>query len=173
MEHHAALVCRLFANAFCYPLPESLSMLQKSTIGMKDGNEKKALLHFIDAIHPLSLGEWEELHTRTLDLNPPAAPYIGYQVWGESYQRGVFLSQMSHELRAAEVDTEDELPDHLIPVLRYLAESQNPIPELLQVLVPAVERMSAALRQADAKNPYLYLFDGVLALSKSIVKEVA
>ena len=34
----------------------------------------------------LPLGASEELHARTLDLNPPAAPYVGYQTWGESYR---------------------------------------------------------------------------------------
>ena len=58
-----------------------------------------------NGIAPLSLGEWEELHTRTLDLNPPAAPYVGYQIWGDSYQRGAFLAKMNRALVEAGVDS--------------------------------------------------------------------
>ena len=56
-------------------------------------------------IDRLPLGAWEELHTRTLDLNPPAAPYVGYQTWGESYQRGAFLAKMNRALAETGMDT--------------------------------------------------------------------
>ena len=124
-------------------------------------------------IRPLSPGEWEELYTRTLDLNPPSAPYVGFQTWGESYQRGAFLSKMNRELLENGIDLQGELPDHLIPVLRYLGQVSEPLPELIEVLGPAVQRMTAGLRKADPDNPYLDLFEAVQSLCNALEKEPA
>jgi nitrate reductase delta subunit len=104
-------------------------------------------------------------------LNPPAAPYIGFQTWGESYQRGEFLSKMSGALMLDGIDTDGELPDHLIPVFRYLALVPNPLPELVDVLEPALQRMTSALRNAEAKSPYLYLLEAAQASVKQLKKE--
>jgi len=161
----------LFSEAFRYPEPGALTRLEKETNSMREGSEKRSMLQFLSRIRPLSLGEWEELHTRTLDLNPPAAPYIGFQVWGESYQRGEFLSKMNRALFETKIDTDGELPDHLVPVLRYLAQTDNPLPELADIMNQAVQRMNTTLRQVEPANPYIALFEGVLNLSKIALKE--
>lgn len=171
MDKTDSQTCRLFAEAFRYPAPGRLGSLEKGLSGLKDTPEKQCLARFIEQIRTLSLGEWEELESRTLDLNPPAAPYIGFQTWGESYQRGEFLARMNREIGESGIDPDGELPDHLIPVLRYLAAASSPLPELMEVMAPAVQRMSAALRQADTANPYLFLLDGVLLLAKNASKE--
>jgi nitrate reductase molybdenum cofactor assembly chaperone NarJ/NarW len=173
MEKLAENICMLLAEAFCYPVPGHLARLESSLAGLPDGAEKKGLENFVCKVRGLSLGEWEELHTRTLDLNPPAAPYIGFQTWGESYQRGVFLSQLNRAMAEAGVDLEGELPDHLIPVLRYLGTVEVPLPELAPVIAPAVERMSGVLRGAAPDNPYVDLLDEMLVLSKAFAKEEA
>ena len=161
----------LLAETFCYPRPGRLEHLAAGLVEIPPGSAKTALGSFLEKIGCLSLAEWEELCTRTLDLNPPAAPYIGFQVWGESYQRGVFLSEMSREISAAGVDLEGELPDHLIPVLRYLAAVSPPLPKLVEVLDPALQRMLATLRKAEPGNPYIDLFEAVKESCKSLIKE--
>ena len=40
---------------------------------------------FHDAVVQLSLGEWEELHTATIDLTPQFIPYVGDVAWGENF----------------------------------------------------------------------------------------
>jgi nitrate reductase molybdenum cofactor assembly chaperone NarJ/NarW len=55
------------------------------------------------------------------------------------------------------VNTGGELPDHLAPILRYLGCTTQPLPELVEVLQPALERMTAGLRRAEPDNPYLDL----------------
>jgi len=40
---------------------------------------------------------------------------------------------------------------------------EQPTGELVEVLAPAVQRMKAALRRADAENPYGDLLDALLA----------
>jgi nitrate reductase delta subunit len=73
----------------------------------------------------------------------------------------------------AGVDLEGELPDHLVPILRYLGTVENPLPELTIVIGPAVQRMLSVLRGALPGNPYGYLLEAVLVLCKGFVKEEA
>lgn len=161
----------LLADAYEYPAPGMLDVLEEGLENLAPGGQKQAFAAFVSKIRRLKLGEWEELQTRTLDLNPPAAPYIGFQTWGESYQRGEFMSKMNRELMKMEINPEGELPDHLIPILRYLGLTDQPLPELLEVLEPAVQRMIAGLRSADPSNPYLDLFEAVQVACKGLKKE--
>lgn len=159
----------LLADAFCYPHPELLSRLKTGLIKAGAGSGWCELAAFVEKIDLLSLSDWEELCTRTLDLSPAAAPYIGFQIWGESYQRGEFMSKLNRAMFNLSVDTEGELPDHLIPVLRYLALTDQPIPELVENLEPAVVRMFDILHDKDKDNPYLNLFEAVLDVYKKSV----
>lgn len=173
MDAQFSLACNWLAEAFRYPAPGHLSRLDQGIESLKAGDERQCLADFLGKVRRLTLGEWEELHTRTLDLNPPAAPYVGFQTWGESYQRGEFLAKMSREILENGIDADGELPDHLIPILRYLAISPAPLAGLLEHLSPAIQRMSAGLRQADPANPYLSLFECAQILTKSALKEPA
>lgn len=73
----------------------------------------------------------------------------------------------------ARVDPAGELPDHLIPVLRYLGRAPDPLPELAAVFEPAVQRMLNGLRKADPPNPYVALLEAVYALGRGLNKEAA
>lgn len=96
----------------------------------------------------------EEAYSSTFDLEPSCAPYVGHHLCGDGPQRGLFLA------RLVEVYRQDgfaggggELPDHLAVVLRYLAAT--PAGEARQALledglVPALDRMLAALEDPDA-----------------------
>jgi nitrate reductase delta subunit len=157
----------LLADAFRYPAPGRLEALQEGLAALPTGAAKNHLKDFVEQISSLSLGEWEELYTRTLDLNPPATPYIGYQTWGESYKRGEFMALINREMNALGIDADGELPDHLIPVLLYLGRSPRPVPEVLEILGPSVQRMRHVLHKKDPGNPYLSLFDAVVSLPKN------
>ncbi|HEY4694148.1 MAG TPA: hypothetical protein VIH16_11975 [Bellilinea sp.] len=152
----------ILADALCYPAPARIDSLKVKASQLPEGPVRTAFSQFVAAIAELSLAGWEELHTRTLDLDPPAAPYIGYQTWGDSYQRGTFMSMMNRAIAAHQIDSEGELPDHLIPVLRLLDLLGEPFPELEEVLPPAVARIHAALVKADPENPYVYLIAAIL-----------
>jgi len=153
----------LLADAFGYPGPESLENLRAGLSGQDPGAARTAFAAFIRKIERFSLSEWEELYTRTWDLSPLAAPYVGYQIWGETTPRGHFLAEMNRALVLAGVDPKGELPDHLIPVLHYLEVSQDPLLPLMEILEPALKRMRAALQEAERDNPYLDLLEAVLA----------
>jgi nitrate reductase delta subunit len=163
----------VLAEAFGYPEPGRFDALQEGLALLPAGQVRNEFNIFIREVRPLDLGEWEELYTRTLDLNPPAAPYIGFQMWGESYQRGTFLAKMNHELMEKDVEPSGELPDHLIPVLRYLGRTKDPIAELVDVMDTALQRMLAALRKVEPGNPYGHLLEAVRGLCKVFQQEEA
>lgn len=173
MEKRALLPYAVLAEAFCYPAPGLLETLKEGLADLPAAAYRSAYARFLQKINRLALSEWEELYTRTLDLNPPAAPYIGFQIWGESYQRGAFLSTLNRALLETGVDLEGELPDHLIPVLRYLGRAPAPLPELAEALGPALQRMLSALRKADPANPYVDLYEAVQELCKGSNEEAA
>jgi len=158
----------LLAEAFRYPQPGFIKQLETGLAEADRGAAREALAKFVGKVGRLSLSEWEELYTRTLDLSPEVAPYIAFQIWGESYQRGEFMSKMNHALFEQEVETDGELPDHLIPVLRYLSVTTSSFPELLEIFEPAVKRMAAVLQEKDSKNPYNHLFTAVLKSTRTL-----
>jgi nitrate reductase molybdenum cofactor assembly chaperone NarJ/NarW len=158
--HNSLNLC---AQALSYPAPGRLHQLQAGMTHMAEGPARRSFSAFLAGIQALTLCQWEELCTRTLDLNPPAAPYVGYQVWGEGYQRGAFLAKMSRALRDTGIETGGELPDHLAPVLTYLALTPQPLPELAEAFAPALDRIVKTLCATDPANPYVKLFEAIRA----------
>lgn len=154
-------IFEFLGETLLYPGPDRLQALTGGLREVPAGQVHKHLEAFLEAVGALSLGEWEELHTRTLDLNPPAAPYLGYQMWGDSYQRGAFMAKMNRALWENRVEDAGELPDHLIPVLRYLATASAPLADLLEILDPALARIRDGLRKADPHNPYNLLLEAI------------
>jgi nitrate reductase delta subunit len=122
------------------------------------------MVKFVDAIGRLTLEQWEELHTVTLDLSPLFVPYVGHVVWGENYRRGAFMADLARAQTAAGVDAAGELPDHLEPILRYLDAGPSPMSDLVEILPQALARMIGDLHSADAKNPYRHVLRAVSAV---------
>ncbi len=157
----------ILAEALHYPAPDSLEFFQSTRQYFPAGEAAKAFTAFIENIQKLSLGDWEELYTRTWDLDPIVVPYVGYQIWGEKIPRSNFLSLMNHALAIAGVDNCGELPDHLVPVLRYLEKDPFPLVELTDNLETALQKMLESLRKADRENPYILYLEAVLASWKA------
>jgi nitrate reductase delta subunit len=145
------------AETLRYPAPGQLQKLERELQRLPDAPIQKSLGKFLESLQKLSPGEWEELYTHTFDLNPAVAPYVGFQTWGESYPRGNFMSLVNRELQAHQIDLDGELPDHLTPLLRYLDVAEQPLPEIIEVMGPALQRMIAVLKKAQPQNPYLVL----------------
>jgi nitrate reductase assembly molybdenum cofactor insertion protein NarJ len=55
------------------------------------------------------------------------------------------------------IDRNGELPDHLEPVLRYLAATDEPFPGLVEVFAQAVSKMRKTLKEAETDNPYRHV----------------
>ncbi|MEW5870643.1 MAG: molecular chaperone TorD family protein [Chloroflexota bacterium] len=149
----------ILADALQYPYPGLAGKLQVDLHDLPHNPARVALQAFVQTVQRLNLGEWEELYTRTLDLNPAVAPYIGYQMWGDGYPRGSFMAALNRAYHAAGVEVDGELPDHLGAVLTYLSTGAPPPPELVENFHPALEKMTTTLRKAEAHNPYLLLLE--------------
>ena len=158
----------VIAEMFRYPEPGRAEVLAEMIGTVSDPVVAEALAAFRDAVTGMELGEWEELHTRTLDLSPLVVPYVGHVVWGENYTRGEFMAKLVRAMRAAGTDLDRELPDHLAPILRLYDSGGERPPELDEVAVTAVEKMRAELARNDRRNPYLHVFDAALHLLRSI-----
>jgi len=159
------------ADALQYPRPGLYDSLRAGAEEIEDRSIRRSYLAFVSEVENLSRGEWEELYTTTLDLNPEVAPYLGYQMWGENYKRGNFMSRLNSALQAQGVDRNGELPDHLVPVLRYLNAAPEPMPALVKVFPKAVGKMHKELKSADPENPYLHLLAAVRKLARSLEVE--
>ena len=107
-----------------------------------------------------SLGESEELYVRTFDANAERALEVGWQVFGEQYERGAFLVDLRGRMRALGVAETTELPDHLTQVLRLLGRMDEA--DARTLVDRAVERSLARVRASlDDDNPYRGAIDAV------------
>ncbi len=156
------------ATAFQYPTPERLAELDQTVAEMENGSAKRQLGAFVNELRGLSLAEWEELHTRSLDLGPLFVPYVGWVTWGENYQRGEFMAEMKAALEFEGVPMNGELPDHLDPVLRYLAVADPPLPSLVEVFPAAIATMNKKLKESDDTSPYLHLLKAIAAVADTL-----
>lgn len=156
-------VAEVLALAYNYPHPAALDDLTTVTQSLPDGAVRRELEKFLSDIGKLSLAGWEELHTSTLDLSPMFVPYVGHVVWGENYRRGEFMADLVGEMRQADVPLGGELPDHIAPLLRYLARADQQFPDLVEVLPGAVATMHETLEGASPGNPYLHLLAATVA----------
>lgn len=161
------------ALAYQYPQPGSTKALWERVKDLPKSRAKDLLERFLQAISELKLSEREELYTRTLDLTPLTAPNIGYAVYGEDYRRGRLMADLNAEYMHLGIDTAGEIPDHLIPVLRYLAVAETPLPELLQLLGPALQQIIYSLKTLESRNPYLLLLEATLEVVKLCTKQAA
>jgi nitrate reductase delta subunit len=148
---------------FGYPGPGSARALADAVQGLSPGPVRSEMECFAEAVSRVELGEWEELHTRSLDLSPLFVPYVGHVVWGESYRRGAFMADLQRAQLDAAVDQGGELPDHLVPILAYLDAVEDPLPDLVEALPRAVAAMRKDLAKTEPENPYRHLLAAAAA----------
>lgn len=157
----------LFADIFDYPTPiladrvDELLPLATATSG-----EAAQLLYqfrtFVDKTPPEKV---EELYTGTFDLQPICSPYIGYQIFGEEYRRGMFMAHLREYYRTSGFFAGTDLPDHLCVILRFLAGREPGEVErelVTDCLVPALEKMVEGF--TESTNPYRGALQALLLL---------
>ncbi len=167
------VLLQTLAHAYQYPTAGSTKALWERVDALPKTRAKDLLERFLKAISELKLSEREELYTRTLELTPLTAPYIGYAVYGEDYRRGRLMAELNAAYLGLGIDTAGEIPDHLIPVLRYLAAAETPLPELLQLLGPALHQIAHTLKTLEPQNPYLLLLEGTFEAVKTYTQQAA
>ena len=120
------------------------------------------LERFAASIAGLSRTQLQELYTETFDFSESCTLDIGWHLFGDRHERGMFLSELRPELAAAGIDERLELPDHLPHVLTLLSRSDSPrLAELRTQVQQAVEKLMANLH--ERQSPYEHLIGSAFA----------
>ncbi|MBI4543552.1 MAG: molecular chaperone TorD family protein [Gemmatimonadetes bacterium] len=137
---------RLFADLLDYPGPDLAETAQECEALVSPAHPEAAglLREFTTWLRATPLGRVEEIYTGAFDLGASFCPYVGHHLFGERYERSAFMLELKERYRARGVDTGGELPDHLAPLLRYLAarDDAEPAEELIgEALLPALAKI--------------------------------
>lgn len=157
------------AALFRYP-DEQIHMHAEECLRLMDGDPSEAavqLREFCKAAECLTAEDLQELFTRTFDLNPLCTLEIGWQLYGEGYQRGEFLVKMRQQLREHDVRETGELPDHLSHALALLGklDPEDASEFAARYVLPAIDKMRGAWQ--ENRNAYAALLVSAFALLKS------
>jgi nitrate reductase molybdenum cofactor assembly chaperone len=140
-----------FARLFEYPGEDYHADAEQclAVLRREESDAGASLEEFCASIHNLSTDDLRELFTRTFDLNPMCTLEIGWQLYGEDYQRGEFLVKMREQLREYDLRESGELPDHLTHALVLLAhlEPEEAAEFAGGYLLPALDKMRASWRE--------------------------
>jgi nitrate reductase molybdenum cofactor assembly chaperone len=136
----------LLADLFLYPSDEVKSKILevKSYIKENFPNLSDCMGGFTDVIQKISLSDWEEIYTRTFDVQAVTTLDVGYVLFGDDYKRGELLVNLNKEHKKAGNNCGTELADHLPNVLRLLDKiEEDSLKEDLTnfILIPALNKI--------------------------------
>lgn len=118
-----------------------------------------------------TLAELEEIYIQTFDMNPTCTLDLGWQLFGEDYNRGLFLVKVRQLMSRLGIPETHELPDHLTNILRVLSRMEPSEARLFarSCVLPALQKTSDAV---NSNCPYRPLMTAVLNLLLSQYAEV-
>lgn len=159
-------VARLFADMLDYPAAGLAERVRESEVLVSglDAGAADLLGEFRAFVDRTPLGQMEEAYTGTFDLDAACHPYVGYQLFGESYKRSIFLLEIKERYRSQGfAASEKELPDRLSEVLRFLSVSSDAELNreiICEALLPILEKMTKQMNEAthqprESLRPYL------------------
>jgi len=145
-------VCGAFAEALAYPhdSPAPAARACIASLAGARGEAAELVAAFAAFAEETSPGALQEAYTSAFDLDtmsrskPTCYPYVGHYLFEESHKRGAFILGLKRRFRREGFEGEGELPDHLVVLLRFLAQTEDE--ELSDELVddailPALARM--------------------------------
>jgi len=120
------------------------------------------LAPFVEFARSQSLGDLEELFTRTFDNTKERALEVGWHVFGENYTRGTFMVRVRQRLRDQGVEESGELPDHLSHMLALLGRADPgwAADTAADSVAPAMSKVRDAL--VAQENPWSGVLGAVL-----------
>jgi nitrate reductase delta subunit len=153
---HQAL-CRHFATLLSYPQGDmgDVARTCRDLLAECQPPAPAELARFCDFVAAQAASRLEEIYTATFDLQPVCHPYVGYQLFGESKQRTLFLVRLQECYRRHGYVAGGELVDHLSEVLRFLATTQDVTARAELVsdgLLPALAKIIQGME--DGEHPY-------------------
>ena len=161
----------LLARLLTYPTADYEHAVHacQQVLRNSDSSDGEPLAQFAEFARTSPLEELEELFTRTFDLNPVCCLEVGWQLYGEDYNRGDFMVKMRQQLRAHGVPESIELPDHLANLLPLLGRLSSEEAGRLAAasILPALAKMQTGLE--GNSNPY----EEVLAVVRELLEPLA
>ena len=94
----------VIALALRYPTQESMETIRTAVDGFPKGSAERDMRRFVKSVDGMALRDLEELFTRTFDINPQCTLELGWQLYGEDYNRGAFLVRMRELMREKGVE---------------------------------------------------------------------
>lgn len=156
----------LFADILDYPgveLLERVRIAEKAVSG-ESPEASSLLVNFRTAIEAFSPERVEEVYTAIFDLNATCHPYVGYQLFGETYKRSVFLVELKEHYRTHSFTAPDnELADRLSVMLRFVSgcSDQELVADIIEFgFAPSLAKMTGksepTIKEPEQKeyNPY-------------------
>jgi len=166
------------AEVLTYPVAGYVARLGHCAEVLRARDESLAAMLEPLLLHARAVSEsdLEELFTRTFDINPQCCLELGWQLYGEDYNRGSFLVRMRELMRETGVEEGTELPDHLTHVLPVLGrmESGEASAFSSRFVLPAVNKKLAGF--SDHENAFrsaLVTVRGLLVETFGFSQEVA
>lgn len=158
-------IFRLFADILKYPAPGLLERAKEceALVSSIIPIAAACLKQFSDFLERTPQGKIEEIYTSTFDLQCVCYPYAGYHLFGESYKRGIFMARLKEHYLAHGFRIENDLPDHISLLLRFLSFLQEDrlYKELTQeCIVPSLRKMMESIVQKN--NPYYKAIESLL-----------
>jgi nitrate reductase molybdenum cofactor assembly chaperone len=158
-----------FAGLFEYPGEDYHAKAEQclATLRREQAEAAAPLDEFCALTRNLTTDDLRELFTRTFDLNPMCTLEIGWQLYGEDYQRGEFLVKMREQLREYDLQESGELPDHLTHALALLAhlEPDEAAEFAGSYLLPALDKMRTSWR--EDRNAFAALLESAFLQLRS------
>jgi nitrate reductase delta subunit len=155
----------LLAKALTYPDAAYLGTLEQCREALQDLCPESAahVAAFAERVAGTSLAELEELYIRTFDLNPLGALDLGWQLFGEEYNRGLFLVKLRTLMHQFHLADTAELPDHITHVLAILArmDDEAAVDFATACVIPAMRKV---LDGVPKDNPYRGLVEAAMQL---------
>ncbi len=164
-----------FATLFSYPsekmvINRSCELARKNMKTINSEGEED-LEFFQNYIGKHDIGYLEESYTGIFELNPTIAPYVGYHLFGESYMRSIFLSELKTRLKLHNYNYGSELPDHITVLLTFLSKHissdlakelvNDAIRPMLNIVIWTGTDPEEKPDNPKSSNAYYYLFNSL------------
>ncbi len=164
LNHYRAL-----SEIFRYPTPERKRFIGewRKIVELLVPEMASKLEPFVEHIQDKTVPAQQEYFIATFDVQALCFLDIGYVLYGEDYNRGVFLVHMKQEQEKADNDCGHELPDHLPNILTLLPKLKDETlaEELVySLMIPALEKMIQSFNSNDN------VYKGMLALLLAIME---
>lgn len=144
----------MFASLLSYPNEGTLGKVESAQefLNQKYPEASEVMSEFSEFAKIIPLWKWEEIYTRTFDVQAITTLDVGYVLFGDDYKRGELLVNLSKEHTKAGNDCETELADHLPNLLRLLNKVNNKDfkDDLIYLIIkPALKKI---INEFDSRN---------------------